>query len=456
MYHIPRRSLFTLTWRALTLRGNPLPSWPASTPLLIWLVLLNLACAVGLEMWLDGYPGRFNALALPVWLFPLLYLMLFGQLFGPREHRMALRLPLMWQALGLALTPVAAAGYAVMQLSWWQDGPQSQWFYQYSWGLFIFPLAWLALALVRQYWPQGRSRAVLVGVACVGATVFYQFHFNGVRLWQAAPEQGNTGTAVASANLPLPETALFFQQPELLRQTLERLAPGQSGVIDTYLISVAGHGAQRVFLREASAVRHLFDTRYGTGQRSVLLANSPFSAAAAPMASRDTLAATIKEIGQLMNRDEDLLVIYLTSHGSSDFELSLDYPDLQLAPITPQWLATQLKASGIRWQLIAVSACYSGGFVAPLSGPTRAIVTAADATHTSFGCSDDEEYTFFGKALFMDALARDHRLPSAFASAKQAILQREQAQGYAHSNPQLRLGAEFAKRFGSLPLHAGN
>ena len=53
-----------------------------------------------------------------------------------------------------------------------------------------------------------------------------------------------------------------------------------------------------------------------------------------------------------------------------------------------------------------ISACYSGVFVDPVGAPNRIILTAAREDRTSFGCSDDADFTHFGGAFLRDALAR--------------------------------------------------
>ncbi|GLS05237.1 hypothetical protein GCM10007860_23870 [Chitiniphilus shinanonensis] len=449
MYAKPRR-LLPATLRALLLRFNPPQSWPSSVPTLVFLLLLTLGVEVLFSMWWDGYPGLFDYSALPAWLCPVMILLLLGQALGPRQQSWAVRLAIMWYALGLALTPLVIGALALTRAPWWEGPIVRQWGAAYGWAVFLVPYAWSMLATIRQLWPIGRRRAVAMGLCSAAALLAYEWYFPRAELWLPAPKE--VAAPAQQARRPLPETALFFQQPELLRQSLEQLAPERPGVADTYLISIAGYAGQSVFLREAEAVQQLFDRRYGTRHRSVLLANSSEAAQRIPMANRDSVGATIREMASLMNRDEDLLVVYLTSHGGRNFDLSLDFPDLSLQPITPQWLAAQFKAAGIRWKLVAVSACFSGGYVSALADADSAVVTAADSTHTSFGCSDDEEYTYFGKALFVDALAHDNRLAQAFATARTAIRQREQNEGYEHSNPQLAIGKAFAARFGTLPL----
>lgn len=446
--------------RALAFRRTELAAWSPSLWLLAGLVGLSLLSGLAIGMWLDGFPGHLNVSALPIELFPLLWLVWLGYLLDNAQQKgWARRLPVMWYALSVMLIPLWVAAAFGLRADWWDVTPERQtWRMAGWWGLFALNMLWPGLAVARQLRPlrdlsllRGLGLGLLLAVLSGGFTVAY----NNVRLWVADGPSINMDSAASAPSVPapLPETALFFRQQELLGKQLDALLPERPGVTDLYLVSVAGFGGQSVFLREAQAVRQLFDWRYGTAGRSVLLANATTSADRLPMASRDTLEAAIQATAKRMNRDEDVLVLFVTSHGSANHEVSLSYPNLELQPLTPTWLKQTLQRAGIRWKLVAVSACYAGGFVAPLGNPETAIVTAADATHTSFGCSDTEQYTYFGRALFVEALAREADLRRAFSQAKAAIAKREQDGGYTHSNPQLFIGEAFARKLPRLPVN---
>ena len=69
-------------------------------------------------------------------------------------------------------------------------------------------------------------------------------------------------------------------------------------------------------------------------------------------------------------------------------------------------LREALDAAGIRHRVIAISACYSGGWIEPLATEDSLVMTAADAEHTSYGCGHRSELTFFGRAVFDEALRK--------------------------------------------------
>ncbi|MFN2644085.1 MAG: C13 family peptidase, partial [Burkholderiales bacterium] len=230
------------------------------------------------------------------------------------------------------------------------------------------------------------------------------------RNWQLVddPEPRAAGLAV--------ETALMSQRP-LLDQALGALLPGRPGAIDMYLLAVGGDGTQEVFRREVEYVRTLFDERYGTRGRSVALVNSRNTLATAPMASVSSVGEALKAIAARMNRDEDILFLFLTSHGSRKHALVMQQNYLPLRDLPASELAKLVKETGIHWKVIVVSACYSGGFIEPLKDDSTLIITAARHDRTSFGCADENDFTYFGRAFFKEALPASRSFEEAFAKA---------------------------------------
>ena len=65
-----------------------------------------------------------------------------------------------------------------------------------------------------------------------------------------------------------------------------------------------------------------------------------------------------------------------------------------------------LNACAQRPTVLVVSACYSGIYARPgITRPERIVMTASAADQTSFGCSNNNRYTFFDQC-FLDAWAR--------------------------------------------------
>ena len=222
------------------------------------------------------------------------------------------------------------------------------------------------------------------------------------------PDLQQAGLAVESA---------LLAQRRLLDRALSALAPERPGVIDMYLLAVAGDGSQEVFRREVEFVRTQFDERYGTGGRSIALINSRSTLASAPMATQLSIGEALKTIAARMNRDEDILFLFLTSHGNREHQLALRQNHMTLRDLPARELGRLLKESGIRWKVIVVSACYSGGFIEPLRDDSTLIITAARHDRASFGCADENDFTYFGRAYFKEALPSSRSFQDAFVRA---------------------------------------
>jgi hypothetical protein len=97
-----------------------------------------------------------------------------------------------------------------------------------------------------------------------------------------------------------------------------------------------------------------------------------------------------------------------------------------------------------------VSACFAGGFIEPLKSPYTVIATAADATHSSFGCSDDRDFTYYGEAIFARQMARGTGIMPSLQGAKDIVAEMEKATGYPASNPQLWQGLATAEKMTEL------
>jgi hypothetical protein len=216
------------------------------------------------------------------------------------------------------------------------------------------------------------------------------------------------------------ETALYRQRP-LLDAALAGLEPSVRGRINLYLLAIAGDGSQEVFRREVEFVRAQFDRDFGTRGRSIALINSRSTVATAPMATVTSIRETIRTIAMRMDRDNDILFAFLTSHGAKDHEFRLNQNAMTLRGLRPQELAQMLEESRIRWKVVLVSACYSGGFVEPLKGESTMVITAARADRTSFGCADENDFTYFGRAFFKEALPASGSFLEAFTKAQALV-----------------------------------
>ena len=131
-------------------------------------------------------------------------------------------------------------------------------------------------------------------------------------------------------------------------------------------------------------------------------------------------------------------------------KLESQLPPLELAQLKPAALSRILAESGIKWKVLVISACYSGGFIEPLKDENTLIVTAAAADRQSFGCANEEDFTYFGRAYFHEALRRSLSFIDAFDLAKRSIATRERAEKLDASGPQMFVGAAMREKLGEL------
>jgi len=220
------------------------------------------------------------------------------------------------------------------------------------------------------------------------------------------------------------ETALY-RQSALLGKALEAMAPRSSGTVNLYFLGVAGEGSQEVFRREVDFVRSQFDADFGTRGHSLVLVNSRNTVDSTPMATLTSIRQALGAIAGAMDRQQDILFLFITSHGSRDHEISLGLPGMDLAALSARDLGAALKESGIRWKVVVLSACYSGGFIDDVRDPNTLIITAARHDRRSFGCADENDFTYFGRAFFKESLPKSTSFENAFARADRLITEWE-------------------------------
>ena len=306
-------------------------------------------------------------------------------------------------------------------------------------------IAWAYAAMLRAQvllsgWHMPRSLAACALFALLLA-VFVLFLPRN-ELW--APVQRNAPQPL------LGQEDVFHLQAGLLEERIAALRPERPGIEDLYFIGVAPYALQDTFAREMGVVNRLMDERFDTRGRSLVLVNHPASVREQPIATVTNLRTAIERIGATMNPEEDVLFLFLTTHGTQDHKLVFEMPPLRLRQLSPPLLARVLGESGIKWKIVVISACYSGAFVEALKDDHTLVVTAADDSHSSFGCEFESDFTWFSKAFFDQALRRTFSFTDAFRSARDAIGKRERGMGLESSNPQVHIGVAMKAKIESL------
>jgi hypothetical protein len=244
------------------------------------------------------------------------------------------------------------------------------------------------------------------------------------------------GTQIERGRAPAGE----LDEHRKLDRALRALAPQRPGVVDAYVVAIA-LDSDPVFGREARVAGDVLRRRYGALGRTIVLAGSDGSAPSAlPRGSPATLAIALARIAELMDKSEDVLVLYTTSHGAP-FGLYYKDGDNGYGAISPNRMTAMLDQLGLSNRLLILSACYSGVFVPRLQSETSAIVTAAAFDRSSFGCLAENDWTFFGDAMINHALRKAQPLAEAFAEANGLVSSWEGQFRAQPSMPQFFLGA---------------
>lgn len=230
----------------------------------------------------------------------------------------------------------------------------------------------------------------------------------------------------------------LYQQQNLLEREISKLRSG-SAETEVFFLGIAGWGKEEVFRRELMTMNKLIAQQFDTAGRNLLLVNSRRHIDQ-PIATVTSIRDGINALARRMDTKDDILMLFMTSHGTKESGLGLSHAGITLADLTPEALDEMLDEAGIVHRIVIVSACYSGTFVEPLADEYSKVLTSASADATSFGCSDDSELTHFGKAM-ATTMPMSQDLKTAFNGAVELIEGWEEEQGLPASAPQLHSGA---------------
>jgi Peptidase C13 family len=325
--------------------------------------------------------------------------------------------------------------YAHLPMGYFKQSIASFWT-----ALYWITLAWGCIASLRVYHWLGMPvrRAFLLCFASLGMPVIVQSYWYATA-WQTAYDD----SASSQPRFVLNQEQ-FEKQAALLTQQTSSLAAQISGKRDVYAVMYAPYASENVFMNEAKMVQEVLENRFGSTARIITLINHPATTSTHAWATPANLQRSLQAIGKLADPEEDVVMVYATSHGASNFKLASSHWPLQIEDLSPAKLADMLNQASIKNRILAISACYSGGWIEPLKSDHSLVMTAADANNTSFGCGKLSELTYFGRAVFDENLRNTTRsFEEAFKSAVPVIKQREDQGGKTDgfSNPQIHVGS---------------
>lgn len=435
------------------------PRWdlPPVTPALLALLwLLPTALAVLLERLMIPGPAQFYAPALLSfgWVNAAAAAMACWWLWqAPRAGAAGARGPMDLLALLFAqsLPLVVVSGLVMLPLARDGDflpGSPNLDLARGLWGGLLLWTFGVQAATLGRHAPAAAGTRVVVAALYVALGLAAQF-YTPLRHWYPARDESAAADSVPSMRLT-PE--MFEAQAQALQDALAALQPQRPGRVDLYAATFAPDAEAEVFGRESAVVADVVRQRFGAGGRTVQLVSRREGGDTTAWATPRNLERVIGRAAALMDRDEDVFFLHLTSHGARDGTLAASFWPMEVESLTPARLKAMLDAAGIRFRVISVSACYAGSWIAPLADDDTLVMTAADAEHTSYGCGRRSELTFFGRAMFDEQLRQGAGFEAAHAAARGVIAEREKAAGKTdgYSNPQIAVGARIRERLQRL------
>jgi hypothetical protein len=407
----------------------------------VGLVLLNLVLAVGLRC-VDYTPKAYfletNVLTVAA---PILFFLLTAHVAQRRGGGRDVTLRLLAGFYGALPVMVALAFIAARRH---ED-------YDRSVGTFDLILgAWLVamvMRLIHAVVPRAGVLRILGCAVLFGVTWILPMHLVGSHSVFFTPRVDVEAIEAEERR----RDELVFAEADKVHAAEALLAPERSGVTDLYFVGAAGWASQDVFARELRSARHVLDSRFDTEGRSIILANDSTSDVL-PLASSPTLRHVIDAVGKRLDHEEDVLFLFVTSHGSTE-GLAIRPPRssaFHAETLTPGSLRSMLDHAGIKWRVLVVSGCESGVFIAPLQNEFTLIATAASSDRNSYGCAVGNAFTDFGQAVFGEQLPRERSFMSAFTNAALLIEKREVEANLLTSRPQISEGSAIRAKLREL------
>ncbi len=234
---------------------------------------------------------------------------------------------------------------------------------------------------------------------------------------------------------------------------LGKIKAQRPGVVDAFVV-VAALDTDPVFDREAREAARVLASRFDADGRTIVLAEDEGTDRADAAGTPANLALALSRAATLMDQKEDVLILYTTSHGSPHAGLNYKHAVYGSGVITPDQLAALPGLQGPQNRLIILQACFAGQFIPALASPRTVVATAASSMQSSFGCSADNDWTFFGHALINQAMRKPDTFVRQFRRAVVTIVGWEGKLGITPSNPQISVGRDTGAWLAALDAQA--
>ncbi len=256
----------------------------------------------------------------------------------------------------------------------------------------------------------------------------------------------------APARLPAAamQENLYYGQFGMMDRAISWLDTHRKGTTDLYFVGFGADAREDVFLNEMRSVVRLFDTRFGTKDRSIVMLNHHRTVRQVPLANVHNLGRALHEIGKRMDPEEDVLFLYLSAPKLDDTQLRPTFKPLDLLPLHASEIRHMLNDAGIKWRIIVLSACTSDNFADRVADPNTLVITATGQGGRAHGCKNDVPHTIFGGAFFNEALQETFSVRTAFLDALKRIDATEKAEGLQPSDPKMKVGRNIGPQLDRL------
>ncbi len=228
---------------------------------------------------------------------------------------------------------------------------------------------------------------------------------------------------------------VLYSQTALIDAQLDALDEQDPNAIEMYFVGIAGDGGQGVFRREVNIIKNIFDEDYDTANKSTLLINSNVTYQDIPLATPTSIEKVLQGVAAKMDAQNDILFLYMTSHGSKDFNFQLSMDGLNVMNLSAKRMGDIVRSLPVKFKVVVVSSCYAGGYLETVKDDNTLVVVASSADKTSFGCTNNAEMTYFGEAFFKDALPNSSNFIDAFDRSRDIVRGREAKENFEYSEP---------------------
>ena len=140
----------------------------------------------------------------------------------------------------------------------------------------------------------------------------------------------------------------------------------------------------------------------------------------------------------LKPRENEGCLVYLTGHGAPEgLAMSADIPTIF---VRTSRMESMLNACAGRKTVMVVSACFSGVYMRRgITRQERIVITASAEDLTSFGCSNNNRYTFFDQC-FLNAWPNHNSWGMLASEVKSCVRETERSGNFPASKPQFFFG----------------